>query len=105
MIAVLTCRCPNADIKAYRFLQKQIENWTDVPLFQGQEQCQQFLRRFVDDDNIGEYSLGSLQNHLSAVSRYIVIVGYSDHGFAWSDIERSDAKATIDAETIIKEFA
>lgn len=104
MIAVLTCYCPDAEPKTYRFLQQFVENWMDVPLYRGQQKGGEFLVRFKDYP-MGPESPHELQKFISKSSRYIAIVGWDKEKFRWADIAHNSAKSTVDAENIIYQFA
>lgn len=104
MIATLVCFCPNAEPKAYKFLQQFVENWMDVPLYRGNKACGRFLEKFKDYP-MGPESPYELQKFLSKVSKYIVILGWDEKEFHWADIAHNSAKSKIDAEKIIYKFA
>lgn len=104
MIAVLVCYCPTAEPKAYRFLQSRIGKWMEVPVYRGKAESEKFLRDFEGyppDDR----SPQGLSKHIGRVGKFVVIVGYNDNEFGWSDIANNDAKAEIDAEIILERFA
>lgn len=104
MIAVLTCYCPNAEPKAYRFLQQFVENWIDVPLYRGKEKGFEFLARFKEYP-IGPESPHELRKFIDKSGSYVAIIGFNDKEFRWADIAHNSAKSKVDAENIIYQFA
>lgn len=104
MIAIVACNCGNALPTAYKFLQQFIEKWMDVPIHQGRDKASEFLAQFADYQ-IGEKSPHELSKFLTKVSRYIVVVGWDDESFDWSDIGHGGIKELADAELIVERFA
>lgn len=104
MIAVLVCKCPNAEPQAYKFLQEFVENWMDVPIYKGRQAAKSFLDKRTDYP-IGPESPYELGKFMTKVSRFIVIVGWNKNEFRWADIAHNSAKSKIDAKNIIYQFA
>lgn len=102
MISVVVCFCPNADIRAYHFLQRQVENWMDVPLYRGKENTLKFLNSLGKNDDLRMHTLLSL---LEKTGKYIVVVGWDEDRVEWSNISHNDMKSLADAELIVEEFA
>lgn len=104
MIAVLVCYCPNAEPKAYKFLQNRINEWMTVPVYRGKEEASEFLRDFTGYPPT-EKSPQGLAKFLEKAGSFIIIVGYDNQNFGWSDISHNDAKSEIDAELLLERFA
>lgn len=105
MIAVLTCKCASALPKARKFLQEGgVEDWIKIPIYEGKYSAKQFISSLPDGLNAYP-SLDALTNMISAVGRFIVILGYDDKELSWADIGHGDTKGKIDAELILDKFA
>ena len=105
MIAVLTCKCPNADTIARNFLKTHgYPDWLTIPLHRGVLASHEFLKTLPETAE-GPDHLLPLEDFIGHVSKYVVILGYTDHSLAWSNIFSSSAKAQADAEIILEQFA
>lgn len=104
MIAALICNCPNAPTKVYKFLEKHVENWMDVPMYRGRKNVGKFLEQFSDYPQ-GDKSPEELLRFLPSVSKYIIIAGWDSNVFQWADIAHGLAQGEVDAEIIIRRFA
>lgn len=104
MIAVVACNCGNALPKVYKFLQQYIENWMDVPIYQGRTRTSRFLGKFAGYP-VGEKSPYELQKFIAKSSRYIAVIGWDDDNFQWADIAHGQITDQADAELVIEQFA
>lgn len=101
MISMLICRCPNAPTKAYKFLEPIVENWMDIPVYNGMKECNEFLEKlqaYFEEDISHEVS-----NFILKSSKYIIVVGWNKEKFEWVDIAHGKNKE--EAEIIVREFA
>lgn len=104
MIAMAICKCPNAPTKAYKFLEPLVENWFDVPMYHGRDNIAKFLAS-LRNYPMGERSPQALLGFLSSASKFIVVVGWDEETFTWSDISHGKAEDIIEAENIVRIFA
>lgn len=105
MIALLLCRCPGAEQRARRFLEKNnVHAWASIPAYTGKVMSQQFFSS-LPPTAIGPDHPGALQDFIARAGGYIVVAGWDKEHFMWSNIKNSDAKAQIDAELILEQFA
>lgn len=105
MITALLCRCSGAEPAARKFFQSiGISDWLEVPVYRGKIDCQNFLKSLPDTSK-GPDSVAGLQNFLTRAGSFVVIVGYDEGYFMWSNIKTNSQKAIADAELIVEQFA
>lgn len=104
MIAVVACRCPNALTKIYKFFRPLVENWMDIPVYQGRTTAQEFIAKFSGYP-MGPKSPHELMKFIDKAGRYIAIIGYTEDDFTWADISHNSPQDVADAELIVEQFA
>lgn len=105
MIAILTCKCTSADTIGRHFLRDHgVGEWLSVPLYQGQRQCQEFLKTLPETAEGPDHQF-PLWDFIGHASKFVIILGYSENGLMWSNIFTDSAKAQGDAEIILEQFA
>lgn len=105
MIAVVTCTCGGAESLARTALKNGGHpDWLNTPIAQGKNQTKYVLESLKNRyENISSYQ--ALVDHVNKKGRYVVIIGYKDKVFAWTDISRGSIQDRLDAEILVKEFA
>ena len=105
MIAVVTCTCGGAEGLARTALKNGgYPDWLNTPIAQGKSQTKYVLESLkARYEDVSSYK--ALKAHVENRGRYVVIIGYKDKTFAWTDISRGSLKDRLDAEILVKEFA
>lgn len=101
MITMLICNCHNGPVKAYKFLEPIVENWIDVPMHRGREECNKFLDSFQDYGN----GPSEISKFMMEHGKYIIVVGWDSVTFRWADISHGQGRNQADAELIVRKFA
>lgn len=101
MIAILICNCPNAPVKAYKFLEPLVENWLDIPMYIGREKCNKFLDKF---QNCGNGPI-EVSKFIMKYGKYIIVMGWDNADLRWADISHGQSRDQVDAELIVRKFA
>lgn len=105
MIALLLCRCPGAEQRARRFLERNgISDWASVPSHLGKISAYEFIKNLPPTAEGPDYK-GALSDFISHAGGYIIVVGWDDNHLMWSNIKTTATKAIVDAELILERFA
>lgn len=99
-IRVCTCRCGSTRQRAQLFLQSVgYADWLNVPIAEGREESRKMLNYIPD---FPEARL--LDEYLSKVSKWVVIIGWNENGCRWSDIAHNANKSEIEAKLVVETF-
>lgn len=105
MIAALLCRCGGAEPLARKFFtEHNVPDPMSVPVYHGKVSSQNFLSTLPDLTD-GPDTVASLQSFLTGAGGFVVIIGWDDTHFMWSNIRRGGVPAIADAELILEQFA
>lgn len=100
-VGVIACQCGSSDSMARNFLKSVgYSNWMSIPIYKGKEKSRSFLNQLPP---VAEKEM--LSNFLKDASKWVVIIGYNQHGMKWSDISHNAPKSTIEAEFVVKNFS
>lgn len=104
-IRVFTCDCHGAEPLARQVLQKaKVPNWMDFYVEHGKEHAITILS-YMPEDYTSSLQHRALIDHIKEKSSFVVIVGYDDAHFYWSDIYSNAPADVAQAVAILKRFA
>lgn len=105
VIAVVTCTCGGAENLARTALKNGGHpDWLNLTISKGKSQTKYVLDALKSRyQNASSYQ--ALAEYVEKRGRYVVIIGYKDKTFAWTDIANGTLKDRLDAEILVKEFA
>lgn len=104
-VALLTCQCGSAEPLARGVAQEAgIHDWLTLPIHKGKEHCLTVLSRFPEPFK-RLLAFRALEDHISKGSTFVVVLGYDDEFFYWSDIHSNAPADRMDAIAILKRFA
>lgn len=105
MILLLACECSSAEPLARGVAQEAgIRDWLTLPLHKGKEHALTVLSHFPEPFK-RLLAFRALEDHISRGGTFVVVVGYDDEYFYWSDIHSNAPSDRMDAITILKRFA
>lgn len=79
-------------------------DWLDLTISKGKSQTDYVMNTLKGRyENAPSYQ--ALAEYVRKRGRYVIIIGYKDKTFAWTDIANGTLKDRLDAEILVKEFA
>lgn len=100
-IACCACNCGSSDLLARKFLETAgYPDWFSMPVPKGKEKSLKLLSSLPRYKEISD-----IEQYLSKVTRWVIIIGWNDNGCRWTDITHGGEKSNIEGKLIIKTFA
>lgn len=104
-LALFVCDCGNAAPLGYQTIQAAgVKNWATVPIHKGKKHVLSVLSHFPTQFQ----ALAAYQELIQCINThntFVVLLGYDDECFYWSNIKSNSHKDTLDAIAIAKRFA
>lgn len=104
-VLVLVCDCGGAEPLARQALQKAgVADWLTFPIHRGKPHALTLLSHFPSAFK-RLLAFRALEDHISRATSFVVIIGYDEETFYWSDIQSSAPADTLQSQAILKRFA
>lgn len=101
MIFCLICNCTGSENQARTFLRNNgVSNYMEIPITQGREACMKYLQRLP---RLKEVEM--LEDFLRRSTSFVVVAGFKDRMFKWSEVAHGDAASEVEGELIVQRFA
>lgn len=101
MILCCGCLCGSTDTRIRGFLKSVgYSEWATISIPKGKEKSRKMIQSLPKSPELQD-----LDNYLSKVSKWAIILGWDNGECKWADLAHSVTKAKIEAEYIVKNFS